>query len=76
MAMGVTVWDPQNNRILSAGRPADSTRTLRPKLWHLNRPNCEGDVLPERSGTLGPKMATKLTELRVKWAPGTLRNAR
>ena len=62
MAMGVTVWDPQNGRIVSAG-PAG---TLRPKSRHqidriVRGMGCRN--APERSGTLGPKMATKSTEL-------------
>ena len=35
MAMGVTVWDPQNGRIVSAGRNAQT------KIEAPNRPDCE-----------------------------------
>ena len=47
MAMGVTVWDPQNSRIVSAGPAGRNAQT---KIEASNRPNCEGDGLPERSG--------------------------
>ena len=48
MAMGVTVWDPQNGRIVSAGRPGRNAQT---KIEASNRPNCERNERPERSGT-------------------------
>ena len=54
MAMGVTVWDPQNGRIMCAGptgRPARPDRNAQTKSEALNRPNCEGDGLPEPPGT-------------------------
>ena len=49
MAMGVTVWDPQNGRIVSAGPAGRNAQT---KIEASNRPNCEGNGLPERSGTV------------------------
>ena len=57
MAMGVTVWDPQNGRIVSAG-PTSPTKTHRTKLRHqidriVRGMGCRN--APERSGTLGPK---------------------